>query len=345
MRIVNLDQRTDEWKRWRRQGITATDAAVLAGSPYKTPWRLWMEKTGKALEPDLSQNPRVRYGVEHEDDARALFEQKHGQLVMPACGESDENPVFRASFDGLTFADEPVEIKCPSRPVLEEVKTLGRESSAFKLYLPQLQYQMLVSGASRGWLVFYDGREEEGGEARIIDFEVQRDNAFLEALKATCLEFYDCVVNLKEPAKDEKRDLFVPSEADLGEWLAAAQQFLRCQKEIERHTEAIAELKALQTTAQDALKRIMGGHCQAEFGGIAVSRSVVKGKVNYFALTESLAGRKPTEAETEAFRGKPTERWIFRATDQTMPKGVIDPELEAKAEAAELDEDFPVVYV
>ena len=44
MHIINLDQRTDAWKAWRNQGITATDSTVILGaSPYKTPWRLWAE--------------------------------------------------------------------------------------------------------------------------------------------------------------------------------------------------------------------------------------------------------------------------------------------------------------
>ncbi|WP_407080697.1 YqaJ viral recombinase family protein [Enterobacter hormaechei] len=47
---------------WRRQGVTATDAAILLNrSPYKTRWRLWAEKTGYAREVDLSLNPLVRW--------------------------------------------------------------------------------------------------------------------------------------------------------------------------------------------------------------------------------------------------------------------------------------------
>lgn len=304
-----------------------------------------MEKTGKALEPDLSANPRVRYGIEHEDDARTLFEEKHGVLVMPACGESDDNPILRASFDGLTISGEPVEIKCPSAAVLEEVKALGRESSAFRHYRTQVQHQMLVSGARRGWLVFYDGAEGSDEEPSVIDFEIARDDAFIADLKAKCLAFYDSIVKREEPAKDPERDVFVPSEEDAAEWMAAAEQYLRIQHEIDLRTAEIEALKAQQEASREALKRIMGEHCQADFGGIAVTRSVVKGKVDYLALTESLAGRKPTEADTEKFRGKPSERWLFRATERTLPGGIVDPELEAAAEEADTDGYLPEVYV
>lgn len=102
MHIINLDQRTDAWKAWRNQGITATDSTVILGaSPYKTPWRLWAEKVGKILPPDLSGNPNVQRGVALEDEARLLFQNKHLTCVMPACAESDVDPIFRASFDGF----------------------------------------------------------------------------------------------------------------------------------------------------------------------------------------------------------------------------------------------------
>ncbi len=47
MKIVDVVQRTPEWERWRAQGVTASEAAIVLGrSPYKTPWRLWAERTG-----------------------------------------------------------------------------------------------------------------------------------------------------------------------------------------------------------------------------------------------------------------------------------------------------------
>ena len=42
MKIIDVAQRTPEWDRWRAQGITASESAVILGrSPYKTLWRLW----------------------------------------------------------------------------------------------------------------------------------------------------------------------------------------------------------------------------------------------------------------------------------------------------------------
>ena len=142
MHIIDLDQRTDAWKAWRNQGITATDSTVILGaSPYKTPWRLWAEKVGKILPPDLSGNPNVQRGVALEDEARLLFQNKHLTCVMPACAESDVDPIFRASFDGLTPLNEPVEFKCPGEKVLTEVRTEGLKAKTVQMYSVQVQHQ------------------------------------------------------------------------------------------------------------------------------------------------------------------------------------------------------------
>src|SRR5260364_319825 len=71
MKIIDIAQRSNAWHVWRRRGVTASDAAVLLGrSPYKTLWRLWAEKTGIAVEEDVSRNPFVQYGLCNEDSAR-----------------------------------------------------------------------------------------------------------------------------------------------------------------------------------------------------------------------------------------------------------------------------------
>ena len=90
MKIVAFDQRTDEWLAWRKLGVTASEAAIIMNeSPYMTPWRLWAEKVGLAEPDDLSKNPFVQYGIEHEDVARREFEDRHpGEVALPICAES-----------------------------------------------------------------------------------------------------------------------------------------------------------------------------------------------------------------------------------------------------------------
>ena len=145
MKIVNLPQRGDDWLEWRREGLTASNAAVLLDrSPYKTRWRLWAEKTGYAREADPGTNPLVRRGIENEDRARRAFEEKHDDTLLPVCVESRRHPLMRASLDGLGEDGTPVELKCPGASVWQTVCSAKTDSEAYRLHCPQVQHQLLV---------------------------------------------------------------------------------------------------------------------------------------------------------------------------------------------------------
>ena len=151
MNVINVSQRTPEWHAWRAAGITASETAVILGrSAYKTPWRLWAERTGIAAPEDLSSNPFVQRGIQFEDQARRGFEERHGTILLPLCAESSEHPVLRASFDGLSDDDEPVELKVPSDRTYQTVAAQGEQARAYRLYWVQVQFQILVTDALRG---------------------------------------------------------------------------------------------------------------------------------------------------------------------------------------------------
>lgn len=321
MQIINLDQRTDAWKAWRNNGVTATDATVILGAnPYKTQWRLWAEKVGKILPPDLSRNPNVQRGVALEDEARLLFQNKHLTCVMAACGECDVDPIFRASFDGLTPDNEPVEFKCPGEKVLTEVKTEGLKAKTVQMYSVQVQHQMLVARAQKGWLVFYDSQAKE-----LIEFEIKRDEQIIKRLLAEGREFYECVTKKIEPAKDPLRDAFLPAEGEERiRWIAAARDFAQADREIEALQNRINELAISRDHAKQSLIEMMGNNALADFAGVSLSRSAIKGRVDYAKLVEKLVGRKPTHEEVESVRSKATERWYVKRTDREVSKDVSD---------------------
>ena len=50
----------DKWLSVRNMGIGGSDAGVIMGlNPYKSPFQLWMEKTGQTHPEDLSDNEYV----------------------------------------------------------------------------------------------------------------------------------------------------------------------------------------------------------------------------------------------------------------------------------------------
>lgn len=317
MKIVNLSQRDDDWLEWRKGGLTATDAIILLNrSPYKTKWRLWAEKTGYAKEVDLSLNPLVRLGVVNEDKARQAFEAKHNDLLLPACVQSVKNPLLRASLDGLNSTNQPVELKCPSESVWNDVCTNGANSEPYKLYYVQVQHQLLVTGAKSGWLVFW-----YNGEIR--DFVINRDDVMHKQLLVEAEKFWEQVQKRQEPEKDPERDLYIPKHKEAERWISAAEEYRIYEAEAQELKKRLSELSEKQKPLLKDMKSLMGGYLQADYGGLMVTRYKVSGRVNYKKLLEEKASNiKPDDIET--YRGKSDERCRVTVSESINPRYVVD---------------------
>lgn len=156
MKVVNLTQGTQPWLDWRSQGVSATDIPVIMGlSPYKTAYRLWLEKTGRANPENLSGNPNVQRGVRLEPVAREYCENRDEEILLPVCAECAELPILRASLDGLSSEGLPYEFKAPTEKRFEELVEQGIESDTYKLYEMQVKTQCVVVGATEGLLFFF----------------------------------------------------------------------------------------------------------------------------------------------------------------------------------------------
>ncbi len=53
-------------------------------------------------------------------------------MLLPVCAESDEEPILRASFDGITDDGIPVELKAPTEENLREAKANGTQSEMYR---------------------------------------------------------------------------------------------------------------------------------------------------------------------------------------------------------------------
>lgn len=320
MRTIDIAQRSPEWLRWRGEGVTASDAATLLGiSLYKTPWRLWAEKTGVARPADISGNPLVQRGIALEDEARNDFESRHGTMVIPLCGESDEHPEIRASFDGIDDDGNPVELKIPAPKTYAEVVSLGRQSPAYKLYWPQVQAQLYVAGAAKGWLVFYQGP----GEA--IDFEIERDDNFLldpeHGFVRVALDFWTAIQKKKEPPKDPTRDIYLPTGEALETWTAKAGEYRDLAAEKKRLEALVKEQKAQMDAIEGQLVTMMGGFLSANTAGLEVTRYDQRGAIDYQAALASL--HPDTQPDLlEGFRRASSERvkvTVLKEDKATVP--------------------------
>ncbi len=319
MKIVDVTQRSAAWTQWRAQGVTASEAAIVLGrSPYKTPWRLWAERTGLAREEDLSNNPHVQRGVAQEDSARKAFEDRHGTLLLPLCAESDAHPVLRASFDGIADDGAPVELKVPAERTFAEVAAKQTEAPAFRLYWPQVQHQLFVADADRGWLVFY------GGPGRLLEFPVERDAVFLDReLVPGCLAFWEAVAKRKEPPRDPARDLYVPVGEDLDHWSILAGEYRDLLREKARLDAQLKESKEELDRLEAALVAMMGDFLAAEAAGLKITRFLQNGAIDYGKALKALLPDLDA-AVLETYRRKASERVRVTALDEETARVPFD---------------------
>lgn len=160
MKIVNFigGQNSPDWHDWRRNGIGASDIAVLRGtSPYKTQLELWNEKNNFSSSDVL--NKAMLHGIESEEKARAWLNENLCLNLEPLCIEDNEISYIRASLDGYDKEHRVVsEIKSP---VSEEILTNVREKRIVPLHwLDQIQWQIMISQPVRAFIAVWDYRYE-----------------------------------------------------------------------------------------------------------------------------------------------------------------------------------------
>lgn len=334
MRLVDIVQRTSGWYAWRNQGVAASDAAVLVGAdPNRTIWQLWAEKVGLQGPPDLSRNPLVKAGIENEPLARQKYEDAYGALLLPVCGESDEHPILRASFDGMENDGSPVELKCPSEKVFNETKAHGAAAEAYQRYYPQLQHQIYVAGASKGILSLYCKGE-------LFRLDIVRDDVFISDLIAKALSFSDAVQKRAEPEKDPARDLFVPTGDDLQAWIKIADAYRLLDEGLTARRVEVKRIEQHQGELERELVKLMNGFARGAAAGLLLTRYVQQGSVDYKKALEAVAPGVDA-AVLESYRRASSER--IRVT---LTETVAKPDGSGPTEVEPLDGDYaaPSLY-
>ena len=159
--LDGIQQGTDQWLAIRRQYLCASEAAAMLGFDKRVSRTdlLRMKATGSEREfSNWTQKNLLDRGHEIEAVARSVAERIVGDDLYPVVGvlELDGLPLL-ASFDGVVM-DESIVWECKSRNAALitalEAGVLPDEN------WPQVEQQLLISGASKALLTPTDGTEE-----------------------------------------------------------------------------------------------------------------------------------------------------------------------------------------
>ena len=132
----------------RRTYIGGSDARTIMGDDERALIELWREKRGEIEPEDLSANLVVQLGGATEDLNRRWFERETGRRLtqLQTVLRHPKLDWMGATLDGMVKEETAV---FEAKFMLPWSFT---EESAAEKHMPQLQHNMLVTGAQRAYL-------------------------------------------------------------------------------------------------------------------------------------------------------------------------------------------------
>ena len=151
-KLINLEQNSDEWLDWRKNGWSASETGTIMLKTASTWDDLRLAKAG--LQEHSEHTKKLfRHGHEQEEVAREWFNKKKTpHSFQPACLENRENPKIRASLDGFLHIDanhpEFLEIKSPMQ--MKAKKRWYDSVSSYDDLPPHYKWQLIHQFAAIG---------------------------------------------------------------------------------------------------------------------------------------------------------------------------------------------------
>lgn len=141
------------WLEARLKGIGASDAAAAVGlSPYKSPFQLWSEKTGRAAP--TGETEAMRWGHKLQRVIGEEFEEETGRPVQPAgefvIYEHPESGILLATLDFFQYKGAGATTGVLEAKTAGYAKKDDWQDTAPLHYIVQVQHQLLVTGLPYG---------------------------------------------------------------------------------------------------------------------------------------------------------------------------------------------------
>lgn len=185
---------TEEQKIARKNGIGGSDSSIIMGySSYKTPYQLYLEKTGTITQED--EMTELQYwGNALEPIIINRFAQENNvEVTFPDTVYHPDYPFIFANLDGWIESEKAiVEAKCVNSFRRTEWDMASSDGIPLN-YLIQIAKQCVITDASRGYCAVLIGGME------YKQFIYERDAALEALIIEADLSFWECVQKRIEP--------------------------------------------------------------------------------------------------------------------------------------------------
>lgn len=178
-----LEMTRQEWLQERTKGIGGSDASVILGlNKYKTPFELWLEKTGQ-IDVQESQAEAAYFGTLLEDLVAKEFELRTGKKVR--------RNNFMLQHPKYDFITANIDRKVVGEDALLECKTasafLAKDWESDEVpapYLVQVQHYLGVTGYEKAYIAVLIGGQ------RFIWKEIERDEELIQMIFEEEINFW-----------------------------------------------------------------------------------------------------------------------------------------------------------
>ena len=282
-------QNTTEWYAWRREGIGASDAPIIMKvSKYMTPYQLYLEKIGQ-VEHKKDDDFIKRQGHKYEAIGRAVYELESGNEFAPKIVEHSQFAFLRASLDGF-YQDEQEAIVFENKFVGKDKFQLVKKGECPPEFYPQIQHQLMVTGANYAVLNVIDERKETA------NMQLFPDLIYIEELLKYEINFWDCVLK-KVPPEQTDKDIQKVEDQEAIELIKKYKKIYNRYKPLEKELENIKHQIYLRCH-----------HPQMVYKDIKLIKGNQKGRVDYKHILDIHA----PGVNVDDFRGPDCE--FFRIT-------------------------------
>ena len=142
--VSTLNLSKEDWLRYRKCGITGTDAGAILGlNPYRSAFQVYYDKISDTIE--NIDNEAMRQGRDLEDYVAQRFSEETGFKVRRANAiyQSEEHPLLLADFDRL-IVGQKAGLECKTVSPFSADKWADGKIPAH--YLAQVDHYLAVSG-------------------------------------------------------------------------------------------------------------------------------------------------------------------------------------------------------
>jgi len=294
----------------RQKGIGGSDAGTAVGvNPYKSPFKLYLEKIGDVVPEDISNKPAVKRGVRLEPEIMKWVKEDLDITLRKDNNThiSKEYPYLFCHNDGTVVGSHRIaEIKAPSIHMRDKWGEPGTDSIP-PYYLAQGVHALVIQPEMEGvdYFAYFD--------PDILHFRLERKKSLIDAYIAKVSRFWDHVLNKVPPPPQDENDLIYKYFKKNGKFKSATPDI---EKRIANLIKIKAEKKALDAEEKEEKFQIKDyiehfDGIDSSLGKVTLSRVDLKAfnEKGFIKANPDLYDHYCTEFDLKRFKAEEHEKY------------------------------------